>query len=125
MKVYIAGPMRGLSGWNLQAFHDAVVRWKAAGHQPFSPALIVDSLGYRTDIPCNPHDGGRGHLLHVIEIDLACIRAADALCLLPGWERSRGSTVELALAQFLGLPIYDAVTMQEIHPVKTPWTADL
>lgn len=122
MKVYIAGPMRGLPDWNFPAFDAAETRWRAAGHQPFSPAQIDRVLQY------GPADGsgnggeGRAHLRHMIRLDIECILCADAVALLPGWERSRGAAVELALAQFLGLKVYDAVTMNEIRPRTRPWS---
>ncbi len=118
MKIYIAGPMRGIENWNFPMFDYAEEIWRDAGHQPFSPAQIDRVLKYSptTDSGCNDD-----HLRHVIQMDIACVMAADAIALLPGWEASRGVAVELALAQFLGLPIYDAVTMGLIHPQITPW----
>lgn len=58
-----------------------------------------------------------------MQMDLACIFAADGIALLPGWEHSAGATVELALAQFLSLPAYDAVMMHQIYPTERPWSA--
>ena len=116
MKVYIAGPMRGLPGWNFPAFDAAETRWRSAGHQPFSPAQIDRVLQY------GPEDGESiAHLRHVIQLDLACVLNSDAIALLPGWQRSRGATAELSLALFLGLGVYDAVTLQPIHVTPTPW----
>lgn len=116
MKVYLAGPMRGLPDWNFPAFDAAEERWLAAGHQPFNPAQIDRVLQYGPGQGENP-----SHLRHVIQMDLACLFAADALALLPGWERSTGAAAELALVQFLGLPVYDAVTMERLHPPARPW----
>ena len=60
-------------------------------------------------------------LRHAIMSDIACIFHADAIALLPEWETSSGATVELALAQFLGLPVYDAETMHQVFPPVKPW----
>src|SRR5437870_2742316 len=117
MKIYIAGPMRGRPDWNFAAFDAAAERWRAAGYQPFSPAAVDRALGYSEVHGCPPEQ-----LRHVIQMDLACVLAADAVALLPGWEASKGSAVELALAQFLGLPVYDALTMKRIHPLNQPWS---
>lgn len=116
MKIYLAGPMRGLPDWNFAAFDAAEKRWRAAGHQPFSPAQVDRVLQYG---PAQGED--QSHLRHVMQMDLACLFAADAIALLLGWERSTGATVELALAQFLGLPVYDALTMERINPRGRPW----
>jgi hypothetical protein len=116
MRVYLAGPMRGLPGWNFTAFDNARKAWTAAGHTVLCPAAISRSLPWgQTDLNV------REHLLHVIQVDLACIYAAEAIALLPGWQSSRGVAVELALAQFLGLPVYDAIAMKQVHPPLTPW----
>lgn len=110
MKIYLAGPMRGIPDWNFPAFDAARAAWTAAGHLVFCPAAMVRALGYQ-----NGHDhaepdrhDGREHLKHVILSDVACLLHADAVALLLGWENSRGATVEVALAQFLGLPLFDA-----------------
>lgn len=116
MKVYIAGPMRGLVNWNFEAFDLARTRWREKGHLVFCPAQLVRALQYSEGT-----GEERDHCTHAIQVDFACIYASDAIALLPGWERSRGATAELALAQFLGLRIFDAVTMVEVFPPKCPW----
>jgi hypothetical protein len=80
------------------------------------------ALGYRWGggAPAEPStDVAR--LRHVLFTDIGSILAADAIALLPGWQRSRGATMEVAIAQFLGLPIYNAMTMDIIDLPKTPW----
>lgn len=127
-KVYLAGPMRGLTGWNVAAFDLAERAWTEGGWQVFSPAAIVRAYNYATDGPAEPGNAeGAAHLQHVILSDIVCLTHSDAIALLPGWERSRGATVELAVAQFLGLEVYDAVTQGRIYPPMTPWglTVDL
>lgn len=118
-KVYIAGPMRSCPDWNFGEFDRAAERWRNAGWQPFSPAQIDRALQYGPETASGEDPS---HLRHVIAIDLACISHADALALLPGWQRSAGATVELALALFLSLPVYNAVTMERIYPETKPWS---
>jgi nucleoside 2-deoxyribosyltransferase len=118
MKVYLAGPMRGLSGWNFEVFDAAEARWRSAGHQTFSPAQIARVLQY------GPLEGetSNEHLRHVIHMDVVCVMSADGIALLPGWEGSAGVMVELSLALFLGLPVYDAVTMEPMWVKDRPWS---
>lgn len=124
IKVYLAGPMRGLPDWNFSAFEKAAKEWTDAGFHVFSPALIAQSMGYGLDHHAEPDkEEGKLRLQHVILSDIACIFASDAIALLSGWEKSRGVTVELALAQFLGLPSYCAETMERIYPPVMPWAA--
>lgn len=119
MFVYIAGPMRGIENWNMEAFDQAESRWRAAGHHVLSPARICRAFNYEIG---NDQKVDSAHLKHVMLSDVASILRADALALLPGWENSVGSTVELALAQFLGMPVFDAQTMNMLHLATRPWT---
>lgn len=124
MRVYIAGPMRGLPRWNFAAFAAAKERWEAAGHHVFCPATIATALGYGSEdpAPCEPDtEVCRAHLRHVMLSDILCLTNADAIVLLPGWEQSRGATCELAVAQFLGLRVFDAETMELLSPDRCPW----
>jgi len=83
-----------------------------------TPAQTTRALGYvPTDVTCS-----RRHLQHVMSVDMACIYACDAIALLPGWEQSIGATVEVALAQWLSLPIYDAIAMVELAIPMKPWS---
>lgn len=124
MKVYIAGPMRGLPEWNFPAFDRAQERWQKAGWHVMSPAAMARAMNYGPDCGyiAEPSDKeGLEHLKHVMLSDIAAIYACDALAILPGWENSVGTTVELAIAQYLGLPIYNAETMKIVDVPKRPW----
>jgi hypothetical protein len=118
MKVYLSGPMRGLPDWNRKEFVKARESLTLKGFHVLCPSELSRAMGY--------HDGtaggeDRAHLLHVIQSDMACLYAADAIALLPGWERSVGCTVEIAMAQFLSLKVLDARTGERMHAEKTPW----
>lgn len=129
MRVYLAGPMRGIPDWNFPTFDEAKKRWEARGHEVFSPASIARAMGYAlkpgedqaTSRAQPNNDVGRSHLEHVMLSDILCISKSDALALLPGWENSTGTTVELAYAQFLGLDVYCAVRMVQLAVVSKPW----
>jgi hypothetical protein len=101
--------MRGYDNLNFPAFDKFADQWQRAGHQVFSPAAIDRALGYSEE------DVDRGMLLHVIQVDMSCLYNCEAIALLPGWRRSAGVAVELAMAQFLGLKIFCAVTMEEVE----------
>ena len=109
MKVYIAGPMQGIADSNFPAFDEAKARWEAAGHHVYCPACLSRAVPWEDDPRM------------FMRLDLSCVMQADAVAVLPGWRDSSGSTVEVALAQFIGIPIYDAMTMAEIKPQRKPW----
>lgn len=122
MKIYLAGPMRGLPQWNFPAFKEAKKRLEAQGHHVFCPATMDEALGYGQYAGATTEEEKAQHLRHVMKNDINCLMHANAIALLPGWERSRGATVELALAQFLGLTVLCAITAEEILPEFCPWT---
>ena len=114
MKVYIAGPMRNIPQFGFDRFDAAKARAEALGLEAVSPADLDRKEGFE----------GLGKLgidsewtsvltkKDVIQRDIEALYTCDALALLPGWERSTGTRVELALALFLGLPILDATNFQ-------------
>lgn len=115
MKLYLAGPMRGIPYFNYPAFKDAASRLRADGHYVFSPAeRDVERLG--VDISTNNVQGSNGqaeseygfNLREALNDDLAfiCLHA-DGIALLPGWQNSKGANAELATAQALGLEIIE------------------
>ena len=113
MKYYIAGPMRGIPEFNFPAFHVAAAKLRAEGHEVFSPAER-DIEHHGVDISKGNAAGDEKlateqhgfNLRDALGDDLAWICAqADAIALLPGWERSKGATAERATGIALGLHI--------------------
>ncbi len=90
MKVYLAGPMRGLPNDNFPAFHYAAAKLRTEGYEVFSPAENEAGSGIRD----------------WLLTDTAWIcQHADAVALLPGWEHSLGARAERALAEAIGATI--------------------
>lgn len=118
MRIYLAGPMRGHPDWNFPAFDAARLYLTGEGHQVFCPAALFRAMPYPRDETLVD----RRHLLHVIQADLACIYACDAVALLPGWEASTGCTVEVSMAKFLGLPLLHAHTLEPLNIRDKPWS---
>ena len=108
MRVYITGPMTGLPLFNFPAFDEAATRGRAMGLDIVSPADLDRALGF------DEFSGDRSpaeRRLMIIQ-DVVESSKCDAIALLPGWERSSGAAVELALANFLDLLVLDARTFQ-------------
>lgn len=88
-RIYIAGPMTGYDNFNRQSFNDAAVRFQIDGINPLNPAILPDGLTQS----------------QYMDICFAMIRAADAIYVLKGYEKSKGALAELAYAEKLDLDV--------------------
>lgn len=113
MKIYIAGPMRGVPLFNFPAFHAAAAKLREAGHEVFSPAE-KDNERHGVDISAGNVAGcedaaAKAHgfnLREALGADLAWICAeANAVALLPGWQTSKGARAEYHTALALSLQV--------------------
>ena len=109
MRVYLAGPMRGIKSYNHPAFDAAAYKLLIEGHTVFSPAendrLLWPDWPWES-FTGNPDVDGISlpDMRKVIKGDLDWIADnAEAIALLPGWQNSRGARTEHALGIFLGL----------------------
>ncbi len=113
MKVYLAGPMRGVPEFNFPAFFAAEEQLIAQGHEVFNPARR-DNDRHGVDLSKGNSTGDEAiaasqhgfSLREALRDDTAWITMeADAIALLPGWQRSTGATAERALAIALHLEV--------------------
>lgn len=113
MKLYLAGPMRGIPEFNFPAFFAAEAKLRAQGHEVFNPARrdnehhgVDISKGNATgdeDVAASQHGF---NLREALGADLAWICAhGEGIAMLPGWEKSKGATAERATAIALGLEV--------------------
>lgn len=119
MKIYLAGPMTGIPHFNYPAFNSAAAALRFEGHEVFSPAEH-DIAMFGKDIS-NPEGcaatASKDHGFDrraALKADLAWIcDHAEAIALLPGWEKSTGANAERSLAIALGLEVF---TLREGDP---------
>jgi hypothetical protein len=107
VKVYIAGPMRGIPEFNFPAFDDAAVNlWGLhAVDDVFNPAERDRGAGFDVTGMTGHEDlAARGFdLREALAADMEYISLkADTVAVLPGWEKSSGARAEVALAHALG-----------------------
>lgn len=95
MRVYVAGPMSGLPLHNYPAFNATTDRLRAAGIDAVNPA----ENGLPDTAEWDEH----------MRADIAQLVTCDAIVLLPGWEWSKGATLEHHIANALGLRIFQTV----------------
>ena len=102
MKIYVSGPMSGLTDKNRQAFMDAEELLVAAGYEVLTPAR-VDEL-----FPPDPDEYRDWHWY--MSKCLPMVDEADGLAMLPGWVKSRGARWEADRALEIGLPMASVET---------------
>lgn len=89
--LYISGPITGLADLNKPAFATAATQLRALGYAVINP----HEIGAPSELLLPWADYLRADLI-------AMLQGANALALLPGWERSRGATLECHVANALG-----------------------
>lgn len=90
-RVYVAGPMSGLPDYNRAAFIRVEQELMAQGHIVFNPARKRLGKNATWD--------------DYMRLGIADLMRCDTIHLLPGYEDSRGATIELELAKELGMTI--------------------
>jgi len=95
MIVYISGPMTGIPNFNYPAFGAAEARLRAAGFEVRNP---VDSEKFNDTGAPQSWDWYMRHALRMV-------LESDAVGTLPGWSKSRGATLEINVAEALGMPV--------------------
>lgn len=108
-RIYLAGPMSGLTDYNYPAFNKAAASLRAAGFDVENPAEnAAPSCG-----------SWAGYMRLAITQMLTC----DCVAFLPYWEASKGAQIELALAKGIGMPRYrvgDVIAHPVLYKGKLP-----
>lgn len=100
-KVYLSGPMTGYPDFNKAAFADAAFQLRELGFDVVNPHQMPEPFLKPGDDEYN----WRQYLARDIE-KIIGDTSIDGIVVLPGWENSRGSTLECRIAQNLGLNVY-------------------
>jgi hypothetical protein len=118
--VYTAGPMsaRTRAGWwkNVEAGKAVGVELLNLGIAVVCPHLSAhyDTVDRYRDIDWTAF----------LQSDLAVVRRADAVFLLPGWQDSKGASVEARVARRNGIPTFESIDeMCEHFGIKVPVAA--
>jgi nucleoside 2-deoxyribosyltransferase len=100
-RVYLAGPMTGLPEHNYPAFAERPAALRALGYDVVSPAEGADA-----DAPLAWEEWMRR--------DIKLLLDCEAVACLPGWERSRGATLEVHIARALGMDVLCAHALEPL-----------
>lgn len=93
MKLYLAGPMSGIPDFNYPEFY----KWKG----------LLQRSGYRVRSPADMNMEHEKYswtecMKEAIKMMLDC----DGVALLDGWMSSRGTKIEVSLAESIGIPCH-------------------
>lgn len=106
MKIYLAGPMRGIPHFNFPAFKSAAAYLREQGYEVVSPAEMDQGdpvLAAAIAAAGPPWDSVAGYtFMDFMLRDLRALDGVEGIVLLPGWLESRGARVELAYARATG-----------------------
>jgi hypothetical protein len=92
MKLYIAGPMTGLTDLNYPTFFAAAEQLVDAGHEPINPARAEGREGCKT-------------WADYMRVGIRDVLDCEGVALLEGWENSQGATLERFIAIRLDVPV--------------------
>jgi nucleoside 2-deoxyribosyltransferase len=99
MRVYIAGPMSGIIDNNFPMFDKAKEILEGQGWEVVSPADNSRPYVERGEWPAKRDE--------IIRWDINAVVNADAVGVLPRWDKSEGAKVEVEIARWLRKPIFD------------------
>jgi hypothetical protein len=106
MKAYLGGPMSQFreEGWNRASFDGARARLLALGHTVCSPMMVDDGFG-------GPDETARTFpKAWLLALDVQVLATCEAVVLLPGWEKSVGTRLEVFSALTFGIALIDLHT---------------
>lgn len=89
MRIYLAGPITGVPDYR-RRFLQARTNCGRKGHLVMDPSCLPAGFDWEDYMP----------------ICLAMLERCDAICLLTGWERSRGAQKELWAARHWGKKVF-------------------
>ena len=121
--IYVAGPMRGIKDFNFPAFYAAEDILVGLGYKVFNPARRDESKYGQGKLKTETGDENEVaatagfSLREALGADCQWITEfADAICLLPGWEASKGANAEVALATALNLEVITLCSiLHDVH----------
>lgn len=131
MKLYLAGPMRGIEEFNFPAFTMWAGMLRSEGHEVFNPAerdasTGLDTAGMSGDLA--ELDKVGFSLREALAADVEYVaKEAEAVAVMPGWKESTGVAAEVALARAIGIPVVRVhhFTADGNPPIKTQAEARL
>ena len=106
-RIYISGPMTSSDSEeqarNVQAFHDCATLLRASGCRPVNPANCWACRFKWLYKAMERLLGKDGAYRTVLVYDLWLLSRSDTICMIDGWQQSRGAKIEEGFAFRLGI----------------------
>jgi hypothetical protein len=106
MPTYLAGPISGVPDGNAEAFRSAAAYLRGEGMDVLSPTERLDG-------ETNEERGWEEWMRRDLKLLLIY---CDSIAVLPGWEESRGASLEVYVARQLGMAVVSALTREAVPP---------
>lgn len=106
LTIYVSGPMSGMLHHNFPAFHSAAKMLRDLGHTVINPAEL------------NPEPGKPW--VECMKVDIKELMCCDTVVCLPGWQHSKGASLEVYIGKALGMNI---MLIEDFYPATN--TLDL
>lgn len=106
LKLYIAGPMRGIDLFNFPAFFQCAAVLRGLGHIVTNPAEVDMAMGINPHFPIDHPDQIEFDIEEVLRKDIQLVMRQDGIVMLDGSLDSTGANIERAVAMMTGVPVY-------------------
>lgn len=106
MRVYLSGPITDNKNYHLD-FLKAENRVTSI----FKGADVINPMWLKNMLPNGKHE-------EYMEICLQLVGMVDMMVMLPGWEKSKGSTIERSLAKEIGISIIELSELEQNTPTE-------
>jgi Domain of unknown function (DUF4406) len=97
--------MTGYPNWNFPAFFEAEKQLEKLGYEVINPAHNDGATVQEALESAGPVDRPNNLWSDYMKRDLPHVMNVDMVCLLPGWQKSKGASLEVTVAKAIGLPL--------------------
>lgn len=101
MRVYLSGPITDNKNYHLD-----FLKAENKVTSIFKGTDVINPMWLKNMLPNGKHE-------EYMEICLQLVSMADMMVMLPGWEKSKGATIERSLAKETGLPIIEFAELEQ------------
>lgn len=105
--VYLAGPMQGYEDFNFPLFMAAAELLRESGFEVVNPAELDEDEGFFEGTDKETFSVTSGARAKYMVRDLPHVVECEAIALLPGWQESTGSNIELLTALVCGREVWE------------------